>query len=294
MLGRLVVATLIATVVVGCTAATQETSGPQRFTIDSQDAKLAATLIFPQGQRRPHPAVVLVHGSGRLTAADMLAGSGDRLRRMGFAVVAYDKRGVGESTGEYSSVGTPNSERMLDLLARDALAALAALKARRDIDAKRIGLLGISQGGWIAPLAASIDPAMAFIVTISGPAVSVGEEIAYSRLAGEDPGSEQGLSDAEIATRMTLFQGPYGYDPLPVLRRIDTPSFWVLGEHDRSIPLRRTVDLLTGLKEDAKRPIAIHVIPGVNHGLRNPVTGARPDFWGAVADWLRTIGVLRT
>jgi dipeptidyl aminopeptidase/acylaminoacyl peptidase len=276
-----------------CTASTQTSPGPHQLTIDSHQARLAATLILPEDRQPPYPGVVLVHGSGQITAAQM-TGMADRLRRMGFAALTYDKRGVGGSTGEYAIVGTANAERMFDLLARDALAAVAALRARKDVDAKRIGLLGISQGGWIAPLAATIEPGMAFVVTISGPAVSVGEEIAYSRLAGEDPGSQQGVSDEEIATRMRAFQGPYGYDPLPILTKLASPSLWILGEHDRSIPLRRTVEILTNLKTESHRPITTHIIPGVNHSLRNPVTGAQPDFWRAVAEWLTTIGIIRS
>jgi dipeptidyl aminopeptidase/acylaminoacyl peptidase len=293
MLNRLVVTTMIAGAVAGCTAATQETAGPQQLTLESQDARLAATLMLPQDRRPPYPGVVLVHGSGQVTAAQMM-GNANRLVRMGFAALIYDKRGVGGSTGEYSTIGPANSERMFGLLARDALAGVAALRARKDVDAKRVGLVGISQGGWIAPLAATIDDRIAFVVTISGPAVSVGEEIAYSRLAGEDPGSQQGVTDEEIATRMRAFQGPHGYDPLPTLTKLASPSLWILGEHDRSIPLRRTVEILNTLETESRRPITTHVIPGVNHSLRNPVTGAFTDFWGVVAEWLKSIGIIRT
>ena len=292
MLSRLVVATSIAAVAAGCTAATQSPTGPHQLTIESQDARLAATLILPADRRPPYPGVVLVHGSGQVTAAQMM-GTANRLVRIGFAALIYDKRGVGDSTGEYATVGPGNSERMFGLLSRDALAAVATLRARKDVDAKRIGLVGISQGGWIAPLAATIDPGIAFVVTISGPAVSVGEEIAYSRLAGEDPGSLQGMADEEIAKRMRAFQGPHGYEPLPVLSKLASPSLWILGEHDRSIPLRRTVEVLNTLKTESQRPITTHVIPGVNHSLRNPVTGAFTDFWVVVADWLKSIGILR-
>jgi dienelactone hydrolase len=284
---------LVLCVLPGCAAQTQSSPGPHQLTIQSEDASLAATLILPEDRRPPYPGVVLVHGSGRITAAQM-GGPADRLRRMGFAVIAYDKRGVGGSTGEYSSVGPANSERMFDLLARDALAAVGVLKRRRDVDPDRIGLFGFSQAGWIAPLAASISRDVSFVATVGGPAVSVGEEIAYSRLAGEDPGSQQGLSDEEISKRMAEFRGPHGYDPLPVLTALDRPSLWILGELDRSIPLRRTVDVLAKLKADSQRPITTYILPGVNHSLRHPVTGAMPDFWTVVADWLKVIGILRT
>lgn len=260
------------------------------LTLESRDARLAAIVTLPEGHRSPHPGIVLVHGSGRVTAREMLARSGDRLAAMSFVVLAYDKRGVGGSTGEYTSIGPANSVRMFDLLATDALAGVAALKARKDVDPKRIGLFGVSQGGWIAPLAASRSSDVAFVVTVSGPAVSAGEEIAYSRLAGEDPGSEQGLSEEEIDRRMEGFGGPHGYDPLAALTALRAPSFWVLGEKDHSIPLRRTAEALERLKAQRK-PITIHVIPGVNHGLRDPVTGAQPDFWRPMSEWFARVGV---
>jgi dipeptidyl aminopeptidase/acylaminoacyl peptidase len=267
-------------------------SGTQALQLQSDGATLAAVVEIPDAAARPLPAVVLVHGSGRVTATDMLASSGRRLKAMGLAVLAYDKRGVGGSTGEYTMIGPANSDRMFGLLAADALAGVEALRARKDIDPRRIGLVGVSQAGWIAPLAASRSPRVAFVVTISGPAVTVGEEIAYSRLAGEDPGSIQGLSDDEISRRMRDFSGPHGYDPLPALRAMTAPSLWILGERDRSIPLQKTVATLTRLGAEGK-PVTTRVYPGLNHSLRNPSTGERPDIWQAVESWLRDRGVLR-
>jgi pimeloyl-ACP methyl ester carboxylesterase len=206
---------------------------------------------------------------------------------MGLAVLAYDKRGVGESTGEYSMISAANSVGMFDLLAEDALAGVRTLAARKEIDSRRIGLIGFSQGGWIAPLAASRGANVAFVITISGPAVSVGEEIAYSRLAGEDPGSIHGLSDAEIEQRMRSFFGPHGYDPMSVLISLAKPSLWILGEKDRSIPLRKTVSILSEIAKDRNRPISIEIIPHVNHGLRHTESGQQPDFWRTIAAWLR-------
>ncbi|HET8576787.1 MAG TPA: prolyl oligopeptidase family serine peptidase [Methylomirabilota bacterium] len=174
----------------------------------------------------------------------------------------------------------------------DALAGVAALKARKEVDPRRIGLLGISQGGWIAPLAATRSADVAFVVTLSGPAVSVGEEIEYSRLAGEDPGSVQGLSDAEIDRRMRSFRGPHGYDPAATLAALRAPSLWILGEKDRSIPLVHTVENLTRLKAERK-PITTHVIPGVGHGLRSPAGGPPPDFWRTIEDWLADHSFIR-
>jgi uncharacterized protein len=278
-------------------------AGDDRLILESRGARLAAAVRLPDSSsgglakaaaaaRERYPGAVLVHGSGRVTGEELLERAGRRLTAMGFAVLAYDKRGVGGSTGEYASIGPANSDRMFDLLAADALAGIVALKARRDIDPSRVGLVGFSQAGWIMPLAASRSRDVAFVVIISGPAVSVGEEIAYSNLAGEDPGSEQGIADAEIERRMKAFKGPRGYDPAPVLRALATPSFWILGEKDRSIPLARTVSTLRDIARIEQRPITLHVIPGVDHRLMDP-TGRQPDIWRPMEEWFKSRRVLR-
>ena len=114
----------------GAFAARCQSSG-----IPSKGARLAAIVEVPDRAKGPHPAVVLVHGSGRVTARQMMSFGGQPLKDMGLAVLGYDKRGVGESTGEYSGIGPANSAAMFDVLAADALAGVAVLKARKDIDA---------------------------------------------------------------------------------------------------------------------------------------------------------------
>ena len=281
-------AVLVAFATVACAVAPASERQVEALTLASTDAQLAATLHRPPGHG-PFPAVVLIHGSGRMTAADMAARNAHQLLAMGLAVLAYDKRGVGGSTGEYTGIGPGNSERMFDLLASDALAGVEALAKRPDIDAKRIGLFGVSQAGWIAPLAASRSERVAFVVLLSGPAVTVGEEIAYSRLAGEDPGSRQGLTDTEVAREFAAFKGPHGFDPAAALAAMRAPSLWILGERDRSLPVPQTIANLERVKRTGSRPIQIHVVPGVNHGLRKP-TGEQPDFWRVIHDWLDELG----
>jgi Predicted hydrolase of the alpha/beta superfamily len=80
-------------------------------------------------------------------------------------VLGYDKRGVGESTGDWNAATYED-------LAGDAVAAVEYLKTRRDIDAAQIGLLGISQAGWIMPLAAVRSKDVAFLISISGAGVT--------------------------------------------------------------------------------------------------------------------------
>ena len=105
------------------------------------------------------------------------------LLRHGLAVLVYDKRGIGQSGGSYP--GDSPTAAAIDTLARDAAAAARFLAAQPEIDRARVGLTGQSQAGWIAPLAASREPAIRFLVLFSGPAVTADENDIYQDLAGE-------------------------------------------------------------------------------------------------------------
>jgi pimeloyl-ACP methyl ester carboxylesterase len=128
--------------------------------------QLAGTLITPHTGNK-HPAIILVHGSG----------PGDReailpfarfLIRHGMAVLGYDKRGVDRSTGDWTTASFED-------LAGDVVAAFEYLKTRADIDATQIGLLGVSQAGWVMPLAAARARDIAFLISVSGPGIPAAE-----------------------------------------------------------------------------------------------------------------------
>lgn len=131
-------------------------------------ATLAGTLILPSGSPR-YPAVVLFHGSGP-QSRDLFMARWFAAR--GVAALTYDKRGVGKSTGDFRSVAFME-------LANDGLAAIQLLKSRQDIDPKQIGVWGLSQGGWLGPLAASRSADVAFVIAVSGPGVSPGEQMVF-------------------------------------------------------------------------------------------------------------------
>lgn len=135
----------------------------ERVTFGSGDAMIAGSLRMPATPGR-HPAVVYVHGSGPGTRNQISLLAHFFLHR-GIAVLGYDKRGVGRSTGDWRRIDFPE-------LASDALAAVNFLRGRPDIDPQRVGLYGISQGGWVVSLAASLSSDVAFFISHSGPGVS--------------------------------------------------------------------------------------------------------------------------
>jgi pimeloyl-ACP methyl ester carboxylesterase len=132
----------------------------------SGDIQLTGTVMAPDTGGK-HPAIVLVHGSGAENREYMLPWARFLIRR-GMVVLGYDKRGVAGSTGDWNTAS-------FDDLAGDVVAAVAYLKTRSDVDRAQIGLLGISQAGWIMPLAAVRAKDIAFLISISGAGVPPAE-----------------------------------------------------------------------------------------------------------------------
>lgn len=130
------------------------------------DVRLAGKLTLPAAKGR-HPAIVLIHGSNDQDRDALDPWTGFFVSR-GLAVLSYDKRGVRESTGDWKRADFQD-------LAGDVLAAVAFLRKHQQVDAKRIGLIGFSQGGWIAPIAASRDRGIAFIILHAGSGLRVAD-----------------------------------------------------------------------------------------------------------------------
>jgi uncharacterized protein len=153
---------------------------------------LAGTLVLPAGSQR-HPAVVLFHGSGAQERDLFMA---RWFAEQGIAALAYDKRGVGESTGDFRAV--PFME-----LCDDGLAAIEFLKSRKEVDSKRIGVWGLSQGGWLGPLAASRSADVAFVIAVSGPGVSPGEQmiVYYANELRAEGVAESDVREASVLRR---------------------------------------------------------------------------------------------
>ena len=248
--------------------------------------RLRYDLDLPPGSG-PFPVVIWVHGSGQLTRNSQ-RGATDPLVPQGMAVLRYDKRGVGESGGTYTGVGPANSAGVLSQLAGDAVAGARFLTRLSIIDSARIGIAANSQGGWIAPLAASQSSLISYLLIWSGPTVSVGLEIFYSDLAD---GTATPLDD--VYPQLGGFAGDPGYEPMPVLEAQTTPSLWLYGEVDRSIPVR--VDTLhMRTLQDLGRPFEYILFPFAGHDLRDTRTGTFVDVWSAWLAWLRAQGILTT
>ncbi len=156
--------------------------------------ELAGTLTFPRSDG-PFPAVLLITGSGAQDRNSTILGHrpflvlSDYLTRRGIAVLRVDDRGIGGSSGNVSQATSEDSTG-------DVLTGVEYLKGREEIDPEKICLIGHSEGGIIAPMAAVRSDDVAFIVMMGGQGVT-GEEILY--LQAELLLRSEGVSDDEIA-----------------------------------------------------------------------------------------------
>ncbi len=174
------------------------------FKNQGADISLAGTLTLPKS-KGPHPAVVMITGSGPQDRDEAIMGHrpflvwADHLTRAGIAVLRYDDRGVGKSEGRFSKATVTDLES-------DAQAAFDFLRTREEIDANRVGLVGHSEGGILAPQIASKDDDVAFIVMLAGVGVPMKQLLTQQ---GTDilkvMGADQEALDRQRETQTKIF-----------------------------------------------------------------------------------------
>jgi uncharacterized protein len=230
---------------------------------------LSGTFLLPEGPGS-HPGVVFLHGSGAegRWASRFLA---SRFTRRGFVALIYDKRGVGLSTGDWRASS-------LEDLVEDAVAAVAALRLRSDVDPARVGVFGHSQGGTIVPCVASRSRDIAFVVGSAASGVAMDEvEIfsvenalldsvtvpgdvplakAYARALVATayhgaPRQQLETAWARVREKPWAFAPPVegdsywsfsrrvaAFDPMTCWRAVSAPALLLYGEKDRRVPPR--------------------------------------------------------
>src|SRR3954447_6261885 len=254
----------------------------------------AATLPLPPGSG-PFPAVAMVHGSGATTREEFQVFAA-WCASLGIAVLADDKRGVGQSTGAYP--GERASGATLDLLARDTQREVRYLASLPNIDKSRIGVLGDSQAGWIIALAASREPLVRWALPLVGPTVTVDQSDTWGSIAGKSDAPPTGTRPAMLAQTCALGEG--GFDPRPLLAKLSIPVFWIFGDDDRNVPTELCVDALKKLKAGHDFPWtvlpmthALFLLPDGLYASLSRSPGFAPGLYPAVAGWLRSRGIAR-
>lgn len=262
--------------------------------IDAGDITLGATLMRPVGAEDALlPAMVIAHGSAPSKREDVAFYTRIALD-LGFAVLAYDKRGVGQSTGVYEPFTVEESARVFNDLANDLAFAARWLADQPGIDRSRIGLLGGSQAGWIMPLAAGKGIDVAFIIIGEGAPVTAGEEEVHGRTIRARRGSEsapditaEDVAEADHA--LASYDGVHGYDPAAVLKDLNAPTLWMFGLRDYVIPVTASLERLEDLIRSGRGNHEIHVFPFGDHNFSNVSTGERYDLRQVIEPWLESV-----
>ncbi|MCU0645580.1 MAG: alpha/beta fold hydrolase, partial [bacterium] len=168
----------------------------EEVTVPNKTAEIELSGTFTKpNSGGPFPAVILISGSGPQDRDEAIFGhrpffvAADHLTRQGIAVLRMDDRGVGKSKGDFSKATSKD-------FASDVMAGIDYLRTRKDIDPKRIGLIGHSEGGIIAPMVAAQSQDVAFIVLMAGTGFT-GEEILYLQAALI--AKANGATDSDIA-----------------------------------------------------------------------------------------------
>lgn len=238
----------------------------------NQGIAISGSLVFPDISSQC-PAIILIDGSGKTQRKMSYARA---IAEKGIAVLTYDKRGVGKSGGKYRERRNASASN-LKLLAEDAVAGIDLLTDHENIAGHRIGIWAGSQGGWIAPLTASLSSNVSFMVLLSSPSVSVSKEMKYSKLAENNPDVFTDYSPEQIEekiNRKSIFQCfQADFDPHPYLEEINIPVLWIYGGKDRSVPVSSSLRVIDKLEKDN---FEIKIYSECGHSLRFPKGKSAP------------------
>jgi pimeloyl-ACP methyl ester carboxylesterase len=293
-------------------------------TFRNGDTVLSGTLALPTTPGK-HPAVVIVHGSGGQTRWGTNRYIADRFARAGIAALAYDKRGSGQSTGDWRQAS-------YDDLARDALAGLDLLAARPEVDAARIGIMGHSEGGLIAPLAVKLAPdKVDFIVAEDTAAARVRDQDLYRvtndinaqawspadkakaldmyalflvTISGDRPYAEFAAASVPVKDQAwfqylglpgrenqlwKIYPLRANYDMSSPWLAVRRPTLLVYGERDALVPVGESLARLEAILDHNGAPYAAVIIPGAQHNLTIQPQAGQPFFW-----WRQAPGAIDT
>ena len=279
-----------------------------------QGITLAGTFTFPKN-KIARAAIILISGSGAQDRDETIFGHkpylvlADYLTRKGFAVLRYDDRGIGGSTGSLSN-------STIEDLSTDMIAAVKYLKTSENFDKCNIGLIGHSEGGWIASLVATKIPDISFLILLATPGIS-GLEIVCDQIANlnsamelkedvvrqnvalqrsileivknekDDKIATEKLTDlvpenkqAQIKTLISVkYRSMISFDPKSVLKRVKCPVLALNGEKDIQVNSSKNLKAISvALEEGGNTTYLTQEIPLVNHLLQTANTGLISEY----------------
>ena len=260
-----------------------------QFPNEKSNLALAGMLLVPDGDG-PFPAVVMIHGSGTsrrnnswyLTPASYLQANG-------IVVLLPDKRGSEQSEGDWRSSS-------FDDLATDTVAAIDFLRQQEEVPIAAIGIVGMSQGGHIAPLVAQ-QTDVAFVVNVSGGAGPMRQALLFEeqhnlRQLGFLPGIADGIALLSTPYIMHVGQDEFwdaigDYDPLPHWRDLNVPTLVLYGRDDTNVNVQESAARLRSLD---KSNVEVEIYADCGHAVEEPAamgnTVIRADALARIRDFI--------
>ena len=233
----------------------------------------------PSGKRRP--ALVMLEGAGNRGRQE-LQPAAEVFARQGVITLIYDKRKVG-----YSLL-----RRNYGLLAADAVAAVALLATRRDVDPSRLGLWAQSEGAYVAPIACRRSSAIKFLITVGAVGVTPAVQTAWGydqflRHAGVGAGLPHTLEITALRTMISAGLFPEAnFDPVPVWQQIQQPVLAEWGEFDRvALPRESSTAIEEALRRGGHTRYTMRFISGVRHNLNLTADGGFDRITSLPADY---------
>jgi dienelactone hydrolase len=254
---------------------------------------LHGTVLSPAGAPPARPGMVLVHGAGTGTPRTKLMGEAVEFARRGMSVLVHDKRSEGYSL----------FHRSYTQLAEDALGAVATLRRQQGVDPAKVGIWGLSEGGWVAPIAASRTKDIAFVVLVGANGLPPLRQQVWAVAAGlRKAGVAGSLVDRaehhfyRAIADGGLFPEPY-YDPGPTLTAVRQPVLGIWGTHDLLTPPQESPPLFArALDKGGNRHYTFRFFPDAEHAAhRTPDGGVTrlpelaPGYADLVGAWVRDV-----
>ncbi len=257
---------------------------------ENDNAILSGTLFLPVDSGI-YTTLVYVHGSGKeermkydVPTEMVRYPIAKEYTDNGYAVFSYDKRGVGQSGGNFNGFTDYSNYSQLG---KDALSALQIIKKHPQVKSNSVGFIGASQAGWTIPIIAKTSDEISFIIIINGPTNSNGEEVLFSQLTQDDPLEAQYNRDCSCINLDSIYdilefnrQQEYdywGYSSYDDLTLMEQPSLFILGLNDLSVPARLGFADLTKIKNEFNKNWTIKTFEDADHFLLT--NNARCVFW---------------